>query len=425
MKKYFILVFALAIGFGSFAQKKELKELEKAVNSNNYASAKAALASAEGFVSAMDDKSKGKFYFLKAKALYANGAGSDADVTAALESFNKLETLENTTGKKVYSSQANNMKVTMANSFVEKAQKALGEKNYKSSTSNFESAYRVSPADTLFLFNAALLATSDKNFDKALTLYNELSDLGYTGIATEYLATEVESGEEQTFPNKSLRDISVKAGTHNASRNQKSESKSAEIAKNVALIYIEQGNNDKALEAIEVAKLQNPDDFNLIVAEANVRYKLGETDRYQALVKKALELEPDNVDLLFNLGVVASEAKDLDEAKKYYDAAINLDPTYTRAYMNMAAMILDQEEGIIEEMNGLGASAADDKRYEELKDERTQLYKNAVPYLTSVLDNEPENLSAARTLMNIYSALDDTDNYEKLKTLVAEIETGN
>ena len=102
-----------------------------------------------------------------------------------------------------------------------------------------------------------------------------------------------------------------------------------------------------------------------------------------------------------------------------------MDPTYTRAYMNMAAMILDQEQGILDEMSKLGMSAADDKKYEELKAKKTQLYKDAIPYLKSAFENDPKNLSAARTLMNIYGAIDDTANQEAMKAKVAALENGN
>ncbi|MBT8252548.1 MAG: tetratricopeptide repeat protein, partial [Bacteroidia bacterium] len=136
----------------------------------------------------------------------------------------------------------------------------------------------------------------------------------------------------------------------------------------------------------------------------------------------ALEIEPNNVDLLFNLGVVAADQGNVEEAKKYYDMAIKTDDTYVRAYMNTAALILGQEQGIIDEMNGLGTSAADDKRYEELQDSRMQLYNDAVPYLTKVLEFEPNNINAARTLMNIYSVLGDTPNFKAMQAKIDAME---
>ena len=107
------------------------------------------------------------------------------------------------------------------------------------------------------------------------------------------------------------------------------------------------------------------------------------------------------------------------------DRLMEIDPNYINAKMNMVALILDQEQGIIDEMNNLGSSAADDKKYDELKAKRHQMYKDAVPYLVSVLEKEADNLSAAKTLMNIYSAIDDSPNFKAMKAKVDEMESKN
>lgn len=422
MRKYAILGLALMIGSMAMAQKKELKAVEKAVKSNNFADAKSALVSAQALLSSMDEKSKAKFYFLKGQALYANGAGSESDINEALASFKTLTDLENQTGKRDYTPQVDQIKLNMSNSFIQKASDALEQKNYLLSASNFENAYRVSPSDTLYLYNSATVAVMGKEYNVALKHYDELIGMGYTGIAVEYKATEVVSGEEQSFGSETLRNLSVTAGTHNNPREVMSESRVAEMAKNVALIHIELGNNDEALAAIERAKKTSANDFNLLVSEANIQYKIGNKDRYRELIEQAISINPDNVDLYFNLGVIAADENNFEEASKYYNKAMEIDPTYINAKMNMVALILDQEQGIIDEMNNLGNSAADDKKYEELKQSREQLYKDAVPYLDDVLGLDPDNLSAVKTLMNIYSALGDEENYKATKARVEELE---
>ena len=422
MKKFFIMSLAVMICSFSFAQKKELKEAEKALKDNNFADAKSALKSAEALMSQMDDKTKAKYYYIKGQAFYANGSASDADIATAVESFNMLKETEEKSGRDDYSSKSNELLLSMSNGFLDKAQNALNAKNYKDSSVNFEHAYRTSNMDTLYLYNAAVLATSSADYDRALDLYGELTDLGYTGISTEYKAINKETGEEEKFPAQNLRDISVKAGTHEKPTNFKTESKVGEITKNVALIYIEKGETDKALAAIAEAKKTNPDDINLLLSEANVQYKLGNIDEYKELVSQALKVDPNNVDLYFNLGVVASEANNYEEAKKFYAKAIEIDPTYNRAQMNMAALILDREQGLIDEMNALGTSAADNKKYDELQEDRLNLYKEAVPYLQTVLKNDPSNIGSAKTLMNIYSVLGETDKFKEMQAKVAELE---
>ncbi|MCK5401060.1 MAG: tetratricopeptide repeat protein [Flavobacteriaceae bacterium] len=425
MKKYIVLSLALMLCLFSFAQKKEIKTAEKAIKSNNFADAKAALQSAEALMSAMDEKTKAKFYFLKGQALYANGTGNDLDISEALNSFKMLKEVEEKSGKKTYTAQASEIKLNMGNAFIKKASDAYEQKNYIVASANFERAYRVSTSDTLYLYNSASVAVLGKKYDTALKIYDELMALGYTGITMEYYATDVETGKEQSFQNKQLRSFSIQGGSHKDVRDVKTKSKVGEIAKNIALIYVELGDNDKAIEAIEKAKAISPNDFNLLVSEANIRYKIGDKEKYKELIAEALRIEPNNVDLVFNLGVMAADDDDVETAKKYYNMAIDLDPKYTKAKMNMAALLLSQEQKIIDEMNALGSSAADDLKYDELKNSRQQLYKDAIPYLSSTLELEPNNLSAAKTLMNIYSAIDDMPNYKAMKAKVEELESKN
>ena len=66
-------VLAIVLGIVTtltFAQKNELKSAEKALKSQDYAIAITAINSAESLIANMDAKTKGKFYFFKAKAFY-------------------------------------------------------------------------------------------------------------------------------------------------------------------------------------------------------------------------------------------------------------------------------------------------------------------------------------------------------------------
>jgi tetratricopeptide (TPR) repeat protein len=151
---------------------------------------------------------------------------------------------------------------------------------------------------------------------------------------------------------------------------------------------------------------------------------MGNTEEFKNLLVQATQKDPNNPELQYNLGVIAAESDHLEEAKKYYEKAIELDAQYINAYINLAALILGKEEGLIKEMNGLGSSKKDDLRYDELRDQRQDLYKTAVPYLTKALNIDSKNLSAARTLMNIYSILGEKEKHDTLKVTVDELEAG-
>src|SRR5690606_13107169 len=129
--------------------------------------------------------------------------------------------------------------------------------------------------DTLYLYYAAVTAVQAQDYDKSLKHYEELRDLKFKGIEKQYSATLKSTGESEIFPNKSLRDISVKTGSHIAPKETITESKSAEIIKNIALIYVNKGENEKAMAAMKEARIENPEDTSLIISEANVQLQMG------------------------------------------------------------------------------------------------------------------------------------------------------
>jgi len=422
MKKIILSLIIFGLFQLSYSQKKELKTIDKQIKAGEYENAINTINSIKTLIDAADDKTKAKYYYLKGMARYQNGNGSFDNKILSIKDFNEAKKIE-VSGTKIYTSKIDNIFTDLFNSFINDSRTALEIKNYKNSYMNLEAAYNVSNKDTLYLYNAALVATEAKDYSIALGFYEKLIDLGYSGVSMNYYALEKESGKEQVFQDEKSRNFSVDViGTHESPRDEMAESVKIDILRSVAAIYKTQENFLKSIEYLEKAKLINENDINLILLESNIRWDMGEVDTYQRLISKALEIEPNNVDLIFNLGVVNADKGNFDDAISYYDKAIEIDPNYTKAYLNAAALILEKEGPMIEEMNSLGMSTADYNRYDELKIERENLYKNAIPYLEKVYNLENDNLSAARTLKNIYSALGDTEQENKYKVIVAELE---
>ena len=422
MKKLIITLLVFGVFQLGFTQKKELKLVDKQVKAGEYENALKSLETIEDLIETSEDKTKAKYYYLKGLARYQNGTGSFENKLLSIVDFNKVKNIEESSSK-IYTLKVDNIFTDLFNSFVDDSRSSLENKNYKNSYMNLEAAYKVSKKDTLYLYNAALLATEAEEYSTALDFYERLIKLGYTGISINYLATEKETGKEQVFQDKKSRDFSVDViGTHESPRDQLAKSVEIDMLRSIAAIYRNQSNFKKSIEYLEKAKLIDSNDINLILLESNIRWEMGEVDQYQRLISKALEIEPNNVDLIFNLGVVNAEKGHFEDAISYYNKVIEIDSDYTKAYLNAAAMILEKEEPMIEEMNSLGTSTADYNRYDELKIERENLYREAIPYLEKVFELEDDNLNAARTLRNIFSQLDETVSYNKYKAIVADLE---
>ena len=416
MNKLYIGV-ALLVSTFSFAQKNEIKAAEKALKTGSFSEAKSTLSAAESLMSNADAKTQAKFYYLKAKAFYGNAAKPGPDLKVITESINKVKSVEGTSKGK-YTILANAIESKLLNDIVTVANGAYQDKSFLKSSEAFEAAYKLSPSDTLYLYYAASTAVTVPDYDLALKHYMKLRDLGYSGQETIYKAVNKSTGEVETFDSAQMRDFSIKSKTHNSPTEEKTVPKSAEIIKNISLILISKGDNEKAVKYIKEARAENPDDLDLLFSEANVQLKLDNKQAFKDLMIEATEKDPDNPELQYNLGVITSESGDNKLAETYYRKAIQLDPQYADAYLNLAAVILDQEAPLVEEMNNLGTSRADNLKYDKLLAQRQSLYKSAIPFLSKRLELKPQDIDTARTLMNIYSVLGETEKYKELKAIV-------
>ena len=64
----------------------------------------------------------------------------------------------------------------------------------------------------------------------------------------------------------------------------------------------------------------------------------------------------------------------------------------------------------------------DDLRYDELRKMRQDIYKEAVPYLVKALEIDPKNISAVKTLHNIYGVTGEKDKHDALQIILDELE---
>ena len=171
MRKLVTIVCAFLICTASFAQKNEIKAAEKAIKSGSYDQAKSSIRAAEALLPNMDDKTKDKFYYLKAQALYAGGQISGDDIESAIKAVNDIETLKEKTGKSKYLEDALEIKSKIFSSVANSAQNAFTAKNYEVAAVNYLKAYNMSKKDTLFLYGAATSYLNAHNFEKSLPIY--------------------------------------------------------------------------------------------------------------------------------------------------------------------------------------------------------------------------------------------------------------
>ena len=394
-----LLAFVLGlITISTFAQKNELKTAEKALKSQDFTTALSAITSAESLISNMDEKTKGKFYFLKGRAYYGS-----KDFKTAADSFEKLFNLEKETGKLRYTEPATTIQNQMVQDVYQKASDLYSAKEYKNASDSFYLTYKLSKLDTIFIYNAAVSSSLAKDYDTSLKYYQELQDMGYTGISKVYYATNKSTDEKEDLGDKKNRDLQVKLGLYTNPVDELTPSKTGDITKNVAYILKSQGKTDEAIKAVEAARALYPNDINLLLTQADIYFQLKDMKKYGELIQIAIQIDPNNPQLFFNLGVISFEQGKIDEARNNYEKAIELKEDYGDAYLNLAIVIMDQERAIVDEMN---QNLSDFDKYDELLEKQRGVHRQALPYLEKADKYSRRSVNTVQFLMNIYQTLE-------------------
>lgn len=424
MRKQLIILSAFFISMTVFAQNDELKTAEKAVKSNDFATAITAINQAEGLIANSDQKTKAKFYYLKGMALYQNGA-PQADIDKVGAAFNQLINYENETNKPKYSAEIgqllNKMIVSVAESASNDYNKAIETKentDYLKAAKEFQQVYALSPRDTSYLDNAALVYYFAKDYDTSIKLYEQLLDLKYTGITTVFVATDKASGEDVVYGDKKAMDLQVKLGLAQNPREEKKESRREMIFKNLAQNYSDKGNNEKALEIISKGRTEFPSSYSLLIDEANIYYKAGDNAKFKERLEEAIRLNPTEPTLYYNVGVMNMDQKNIDEAIKNFEKAIELKSDYADAYNNIGAAIIEKAAPIIDEMN---KSLADFKKYDKLQAQQFDIYRKSLPYYEKAYELNPNSINVVQTLMGLYENLEMTDKLDKIKVVYEKL----
>jgi len=423
--KYVILASALLISVIAFAQKDQIKAAEKALKAGNPQEAVTILNGAESLVANAEAAEKAHFYSVNGNAhleLANKKVDEGKNLSLAAKSFQDLLAVEKASGKDKYSSQATASILDIKNKLLNSAIADTKSDKDLDGAKKLYDAYLLDKKDTINLYYAASTYVNAKDYVTALQCYSELKTLNYSGKGTSYLAMNKLTSQEDLFNSAKERDLAVKLGTHEKPKTEKIPSKRGEIYKNIALILVDQGKTEEAKKAIGDARKANPDDSTLLLTEANLYLETKDFDTYKKLVAEALEKNPNDADLVFNLGVLSANAKNRAEAEKYYKRVIEINPKYTNAYINLAALKLEDEKPIIDEMNKLGTSTKDMKRYEVLKTQREDLFKSTIPYLKTAVELDSANIDVAKTLMNVYHALEMNVEYKALKEKIKVLE---
>jgi len=401
------IVWLLLLSFTAYGQKNEIRVAQKELKNGNSEQALAVLSPVSYLINNAADEYRIHFYFIKGSAsldLANNKVNVSKNLSQAAIAFNDLILVESESGKIKYTPEALNALITIKKDLISSANEDLTAEKFSESSGKYYQAYLLDKTDTLQLYNAALSYKNANQNELALKCFEELKTINYSGDGQVYIAYNREKLIDEAFVSKEDRDLKVQYGTHLKPR-QEIHSKKAEIYKNIALIYVQTGYKEKAMRAIALAIKLNPDDSSLAFMEAKLYLETKDYEFFDKLAAAIIENNPNNAELVSNLGICCQNERYFEGAEYYFKKAIEIDRQYSNAYVNLSALLIEKGILMTTAMSDLGSSVADKKNYENLKLKRESVLKSVVPYLQKVVVLDPNNNRAKQLLTTLNNVI--------------------
>jgi len=117
---------------------------------------------------------------------------------------------------------------------------------------------------------------------------------------------------------------------------------------NLAVIFKDLGNYSEAIKILKKAINKGfGKDIRVLALLGRLYYLNSQIDEAIDVLRKLLEIEPDNLEANINLGLCFEEKKDYSKAQGYYQKVVSLNPNHIISHLSLASLY--QRQGSIEE----------------------------------------------------------------------------
>lgn len=376
-----------------------------------------------------DPKQTSKYLYYKGKIYYRLSISEDPAiknldpnaVEIAADSYLKLLEFEKQVGKERYTDKALSELPYVAQSINARAYERYEASDFIGAADDFIKTYELkkNPAlgetrvsyDSTSYYYAGVMYNLAGDTAKALEILINVLEMGYNGYT--YTATIAESDQSIVFPTRAAMDQKVEAKM--VVNPEVGPSFRPDIYKTLIAIYLAKGDKESFGKYLAMARVEYPSDISLINMELQGYLNAEDYAKALEVLDMAIEKDPTNSIYYYVQGFIyQNDVKDGDKALVAYQKALDLDPTNFDCWFSSGKVWYDRGKETIDQMNKLGLSSADQKKYDKLKVQKEDLFGKATPYFEKAHAVNAEDREAVTALWECYRQ---TNNYEKAKEM--------
>lgn len=363
----FVFVFASTL---AWAQNSNVRKAEAAKEKGDLAEAMQLIEEATKHDKTKDDP---KTWYTKATIHEAMLVGPDGEILdisqldKTVEAYKKAKEVSGGSG--TYAVFSDQRIEAIWGQFLNTGAEAYQNQEFEAALESFETAAKLMPEDTTAYLYAGISAQQAEIWDKAAQNYYKLMDLGY---------------EQKDIYN--------------------------------SVIYIERAinsDNEKALEVVRRGRAVFPDDKDLMKEEINLLIVTDQAEEARIKLENAIQSEPDNANLYYNLAFLYDQIDETDKAIESYKKAVELEPNYFDANFNLAVVYYNKAADLIKKSNDMDLKTYQ-KEGKKLEETAKEDFRRSLPYFEKAHEINPQDLTVLETLQTVYSQLRMNDKVAEL-----------
>ena len=339
-------------------------------------------------------------YALKA-AIYADMSNQDSTATTSLplytaaeEAFTKAKELDTKGEYKRLIEVAN---INLAQYKLTQGVKEYSGKKFDLAYNSFDRYRQYMPDDTNAIYYTGLAAVNLNNYPVAITHYNKLlttnyskNDLIYFELSNAYLNIKDTVGAIK----------SVNEGIAKYPAN-------SDLRKRQIEIYLRTGKKQEVLNQLDATIKNDPKNKQLY-------YYAGIA--YSQLAEEIKDQLPKTKDVAAKAKLQEQKKADFSKAAEMYKKALELDPNFFEANLNMGYVLLSPAIDTYNDANKLPANKQ--KEFDAAVAKSNELFDMAKPYLLKAVDIDPKSPDALENLKTYYLGKRDVTNANLIKARI-------
>ncbi len=249
---------------------------------------------------------------------------------------------------------------------------AWDSQNFEGAYQAFDNGLKYLPGDTTLLYYSGLAAVNAQQYDKALAKYVEL--------------------------------VPVDSFSNNR-----------QIILDVSRLYLMQGDTTNAIKYAEIGAEKYPEDGELATQNIELNLMAGNEEKIINTITEQIEKDPDAKHLHYYLGIAHSSTNDLEKAEAAYKKALEIDPNYLDANINLGGLILNRG---IDHFNTTNNASLPQAEYDKEIQKAFDIFDSALPYLEKAVEVDSTSFLALTNLKKYYEIKEDQAKIDELQARI-------